>query len=310
MELTKAITVFLEDQGSDNTARSYGCSLRRFMEWFPVKTVNDLDPKQVIPFARALKREGLSPSSISAYLSGIVQFLQWLKRERVADVSAEDLMELKERVKGWNKKNKSKKLPRLPRETAVEATLQAAHGAQGYNERSQMVILRNIALIETWLATGCRISETAKMKRADLDDNMTAWVRGGKGDKDRLIIFRDEDAWLAVQTYLQERDNLGFEIVGEEPLFARHDKASHSWGKIMPMSPNSMRVALNGIQERAGAQHFSPHQLRHQAATDLYNRTGDIKVVQEYLGHADVSTTAGTYTHLSKDRLIETVRGG
>jgi integrase/recombinase XerC len=99
-------------------------------------------------------------------------------------------------------------------------------------------------------------------------------------------------------------------VVGEEPLFARHDKASHSWAKIMPMTTNSMRVALNGIQERAGAQHFSPHQLRHKAATDLYGRTGDIYAVQEYLGHANVGTTAGTYTHLSKDRLIETVRGG
>ena len=114
MKLSKAMATFLENQGSPNTARAYSCGLRRFFAWSAITKVKDLDHEQANAFALALKGEGLSPRTISSYLTALVQFVYWLKKKKMANVSAENLHELREEVKDWNKKNKTKKLPRLP----------------------------------------------------------------------------------------------------------------------------------------------------------------------------------------------------
>jgi integrase/recombinase XerC len=315
MKLNEAITVFTGDY-SPNTARTYRNGLNRFLGWaretgIPIVSISDLDPKWVIPFARALKREGLSPRSIGVYLTAIVQFLHWMKREKVSGISAEKLFDLREQVKNWNRKNTAHTLPRLPKENAVVATIETAHEMDTDDERLRLYHLRNAALIETLASTGCRIGEAANLKRADLvTDQMAAWVRGGKGRKDRMIVFDSEESWDTVQAYLTERDKERLMIIGEEPLFGRHDKIAHGRGELMGLTTSSMRAAWRKMLERAGADHFTPHQLRHRAGTELLRKTGNLAIVQKYLGHADIGTTANTYTHLSNEDLIEAVRGG
>lgn len=315
MKLSEAISLFAGDY-SPLTARTYKSGLRRFMGWMretgmPVTSIDDLDPKWVIPFARAMKREGLSPRSISVYMTATVQFLKWMKREKVSSVSAERLYDLDAQVKNWNRKNTAHTLPRLPQEKAVVAAITTAHETDSADdERLHLYHLRNVALIELLASTGCRISEAANLKRDDLvDGDMAAWVRGGKGRKDRMIVFDSEGSWNTVQMYLAERDKMGFVAVGEEPVFGRHDRTAHFRGQILPVTPSSMREAWKGLLKAAGAEHFTPHQLRHRAGTKLLGRTNNLEMVRKYLGHADVSTTA-TYTHLSNDDLIEAVRGG
>jgi len=319
MKLNEAIDTFLGDY-SFHTSRTYGNGLKRFLGWaretaIPIVGIDDLDPKWVIPFARALKREGLSPRSIGVYLTAIVQFLHWMKREGVSRVSAEKLLVLQEQVKDWNKKNTAHTLPRLPEEDAVVATLEMAHETEADDERLGLYHFRNLALIETLASTGCRISEAANLKRADLvPDQMIARVYNGKGRKDRIILFASRESWDIVQAYLAERDRLNFVVVGEEPVFARHDKIAHGRGEIRPLSTNAMRSAWSRMTAQAGVEHFTPHQLRHRAATKLYRKHRDLKVVQEYLGHANVSTnvstTANIYTHVDIEDLIKAVRGG
>lgn len=310
MNLTEAIQTFLEDQGSANTARTYDCGLRRFLAWNPVQTIEELDPKRVIPFARSLKREGLSPRSIAAYITAVIQLLRWIKREQVADVSAEDLLVLQEQVKDWNRKNTIQPLPRLPKEEAVVSVLEVAHGLDTDDQRLHLYHLRNRALVETLASTGCRVSEAANLKRADLvPDQMAAWVRQAKGRKDRLIIFDSEDSWNVVQEYLAERDTLHY-VSNDEPLFSAHDKRSHGRGELNALSTNAMRSALNALEEKANADHFTPHQLRHRAGTELLRKTGNLEIVRRFLGHADIGTTSRTYMHLSNQDLIEAVRGG
>lgn len=315
MKLGEAVTTFLGDY-SPNTARAYECGLKRFFAWsrergIVITSVADLDPKWVLRFARSLKREGLSAKSIGLYMTAVVQFLHWLKREKAANISAESFFDLKERVKAWNRNNATQPLPRLPKEDAVVSALVTAHHDDADTERQRLYQLRNAALIELLVSTGCRISEAAGLKRMDLvPAQMAAWVRGGKGRKDRLIIFASEGAWRTVQTYLEERDRMGLVPEGVEPVFARHDKAAHGRGELLPMTTNSMRAAVDNVLEKAGTDHFTPHQLRHRAGTNLLKRTGNLEMVRKYLGHADVSTTARTYMHLTNEDLIEAVRGG
>jgi integrase/recombinase XerC len=152
------------------------------------------------------------------------------------------------------------------------------------------------------------------MKRADLNmHNMTAVVKGGKGNRDRTIIWKEKDAWNTLMHYLAERDKLlenGFTIPGEEPVFARHDYHAHARKQIEPMGTNSMRVAHKELCKRAVMKYYNPHALRHRVATNLLNETGNMKAIQDFLGHKHFSTTADTYAHLATDKLIEIVRGG
>lgn len=313
MNLDEAMQTFLEDQGSPNTSRTYSCGLRRFIDWSAskgqhVQSLEDFDPRKAIPFARSLKREGLSFRTIGSYLVAIKQFLFWLKRERKSDVSAESLMELSEQIKDWNRKNKANPLPRLPKEDAVQSALETAHETDVPDERLHLYHLRNLALIETLASTACRISEASSLKRDDLvPEQMGAWVREGKGRKDRMIFWDSEDSWNTVLTYLQERDKLGYEVIGQETLFARHDYGADKRKQILPLTANSMRWALNRLQTGG---HFTPHQLRHRAATNLLRKTGNLEMVKDYLGHADIGTTANTYTHLDNNDLIKALRGG
>ena len=314
MKLSKAIDLFAGDY-KRLTARTYRMGLKRFMEWMkgtgmPVTSPDDFDTKWVIPFARSLKREGLSPRTVSTYLTGTVQFLKWLRREGVSDIGAEQLFDLGEQVKAWNRKNHANPLPRLPQKRAVVDTLSQVHEIDADTERERLYQLRNIALFELLASTGCRISEAANLKRKDLlPEKMAAYVRGGKGGKDRMIVFRTKEAWDSVQGYLAERDKLKFSVVGEEPVFSRHDKSAHARAEIAPLTTASMRVAMSIVIKEANAEHFTPHQLRHLAATDLLRKTGNPAIVQQFLGHADISTTVGTYTHLSNDDVIDAVRG-
>ena len=314
MKLNQAIALFTEDY-SELTARTYRTGLRRFIGWMRetgmlVTAIEDFDPKWVIPFARGLKREGLSPRSIGTYVVAVVQFLKWLKREKLSSVSAESLFELGEQVKSWNKKNTARTLPRLPKEKAVVAALEMAHEIDTKDPRLHLYHLRNMALVELLSSTGCRISEAANLKRNDLNpDKMTAWVREGKGRKDREIVFASEESWEFVQAYLTERDKLGF-TAENEPVFSRHDRDAHRRKEILPMTTSSMRVAWNRLLKQAGTEHFTPHQLRHRAGTAFLRQTGNLELVRQYLGHADISTTANTYTHLDSDDLIKALRGG
>jgi site-specific recombinase XerD len=313
--LTDAMEGFTSNY-STNTARTYGNGLKRFLAWaketgIPVAGVGDINPKWVIPFAQSLKREGLSPRSVETYMTALIRFLRWLKREEIANISADALLVLQEKMKEWRRNNKVQMLPRLPQEKAVTVTMKMAHEFDAEDDRSKLYHLRNAAFIEFLASTACRISEATNMKRADLvPDQMGAWVRSGKGRKDRFAVFDSQEAWDTLQLYLAERDRARLRATGEEPLFARHDKAAHARGELLPISTNSMRNAWDRMIAEAEVAHFTPHQLRHRAATDLYRKTGDIAIVQKRLGHANISTTAGTYMHLNNQDLIKAVRGG
>lgn len=315
MTLNEAVTQFTQDY-SYNTARTYRGALWRFIGWMretglPVTEATELSAQWAVPFARAMKKERLSTRTISVYLTALVGFMEWLKRSHSVQLSAEDIFELKAQVADWNSKHKAQKLARLPREQAVVTTLAAAHEIDADDDRARLCQLRNAAMLELWSSTGCRVSEAANLKRADLvPDKMAAWVRGGKGNKDRMIVFGSEDAWETVQTYLRERDKMGFTVPGEEPVIGRHDVIAHAHREILPISPESMRSALYKILQECGVEHFTPHQLRHRAGTALLRKTGNPAIVQKYLGHANVATTVNIYTHLTNDDLIEALRGG
>jgi len=185
----------------------------------------------------------------------------------------------------------AKKLPKAITVTEVEAILDAA-GADGTPRA-----LRDRALLEVLYATGARISEAVGLDVDDLDlDSATVLLRG-KGSKERLVPV-GRLAVAAVEAYLvRGRPALGSGGQGGAALFV-----NHRGGRLTRQSAWSILAAA---VERSGVTaDVSPHTMRHSFATHLLDGGADVRVVQELLGHASVTTTQ-IYTLVTVDRLRE-----
>jgi len=152
---------------------------------------------------------------------------------------------------------------------------------------------RNYVMMRLMLRAGLRLSEVINLKPIDVDlTSGEVFVRQGKNNKDRLIYLK-EDLLDEIKDYKRQRPE-------SEVLFC-----TLKGGRL---SPHYIRVMVKRLGSRAGIKkNISPHTLRHTFATDLMNKTKNIRLVQKSLGHADISTTM-IYTHTTDDDLKEAMR--
>jgi site-specific recombinase XerD len=158
--------------------------------------------------------------------------------------------------------------------------------------------VKNRCMVRLMLETGLRVSEVCKLRRADVDlESCRLRVRDGKGEKDRQLWFPEDLA-----------DELG-------EWLERRTETDEGW--LFPTrngtetTPRSIRRTVKRYAEKAGIdwhEDVSPHTLRHTFATNLLRRTGNIRLVQKALGHADLSTTM-IYTHIVDDELEAAMKG-
>jgi integrase/recombinase XerD len=185
----------------------------------------------------------------------------------------------------------TQKLPKAITVAEVEAILEAA-GAEGTPRA-----LRDRALLEVLYATGARISEAVGLDVDDLDRDSASVLLRGKGSKERLVPV-GRLAVAAVDAYLvRGRPALLGGGAGGPALFV-----NHRGGRL---TRQSAWTILAAAVERSGVTAaVSPHTLRHSFATHLLDGGADVRVVQELLGHASVTTTQ-IYTLVTVDRLRE-----
>ncbi len=154
--------------------------------------------------------------------------------------------------------------------------------------------LRDRALLETLFSTGLRVSELCSLSRYIDLERGEATIRG-KGSKLRVIFFSDR-AKKAVRAWLDKRGD------AEEALFVSVSKAKNP-KVIGPIIPRTVQRLVQFYARKAGILgKVTPHQLRHQFATDLLMNGADIRSVQALLGHANISTTQ-IYTHVTNREL-------
>lgn len=160
------------------------------------------------------------------------------------------------------------------------------------------VALRDRALLEVLYGTGARISEAVGLTADDVDFESLTVTLTGKGERTRLVPL-GSCARAALEAYaVRGRPRLAARGRGTALLFL------NTLGR--PLSRQSAWAVLQAAAARAGlAQHVSPHTLRHSFATHLLQGGADVRVVQELLGHASVTTTQ-IYTHVTIDALRET----
>ena len=159
--------------------------------------------------------------------------------------------------------------------------------------------IRDLAIAKLFLYAGLRISELVNLNLENLDFDDEALKFYGKGNKERFIPLHN-DVMEAILDYLPIRDEIKVkEEKDEEALFL----SSHG----RRISPRTIQIFVKKYAKEAGlrqASKITPHKLRHTFATSLYHQTKDIKVLQDLLGHANISTTQ-IYTAVEGSRLLE-----
>lgn len=180
----------------------------------------------------------------------------------------------------------------IPRKGAV-----VSKGKSSNRSTRQYRALRNLALIDLLFATGLRVGEVSALNLVDFTIAESCFRVKGKGGRDRLAFVVDEQT-LRIQ---REHVDLRSTIALESPaLFVNASGAR--------LSTQGIANIISQFRKDAGIErHITPHMLRHTVATLLLRNGVDIRVVQEFLGHASIATTQ-RYTHITKDHLIEVLR--
>jgi integrase/recombinase XerD len=268
-----------------NTLAAYGRDLRRYAGHLGPVRLGEVSEAQVAGFLAAL-REGdddhppLSASSAARAVVAVRGLHRFAARDGIV---ADDV------ARAVRPPTPPRRLPKAIPVDDVEALLEAA-GFDG-----TPLALRDRALLEVLYGTGARISEAVGLDVDDLDRD--AVVLRGKGGKERVVPVGSYAA-RAVDDYLvRARPALAAAGRGTPRLFLN--------ARGGPLSRQSAWTILRVAAERAGlTSELSPHTLRHSYATHLLDGGADVRVVQELLGHASVSTTQ-VYTLVTVDRLRE-----
>ena len=265
------------------TIRAYDTDLRLFGRDAPGIEQWAHSPEPARHFLGAMTRPPrvLRPTSLRRKAASIRAFYRFCYAEELIEADIAALIDLPRQVQ---------RLPDTLDTAEVEALLEATGG-------HDLPGLRDRALLELLYAAGLRISEALQLDRHDLSG--AGFVRViGKGDKERLVPVGDL-ALQAVATYLRERDRLAG--AGDEMLRAREPLFLSRRGRRLDRMA-AWRI-MRAAATRAGlTERVTPHTLRHSFATHLLEGGADLRVVQELLGHASITTTQ-LYTHITGERI-------
>lgn len=157
--------------------------------------------------------------------------------------------------------------------------------------------LRNLALVDLLFATGLRVGEVSALNLVDFAVPDSCFRVKGKGGRDRLAFVVDEQT-LRIQ---REHVDLRSSMTSDSPALFVNASGER-------LSTQGIANIISQFRKDAGIErHITPHMLRHTVATLLLRNGVDIRVVQEFLGHASIATTQ-RYTHITKEHLIEVLR--
>jgi integrase/recombinase XerC len=249
-----------------------------------LKELAALAPADVRAFLAARRAKGIGSRSLMRTLAGVRGFARFLERNGKGKVGALAAVRAPKIAKT------------LPRPLSIAAARGVTDpGLSAGDEREPWLAARDAAVLALLYGGGLRISEALGLKRTDFGSRDTVTVTG-KGRKERMVPVLPQVAkliadYVALCPYNLPQDGPLFVGAKGGPLSAR----------VVQLSMARLRGAL-GLAETA-----TPHALRHSFATHLLARGGDLRSIQELLGHASLATTQ-IYTEVDAERLIEAYR--
>lgn len=268
---------------SKNSIESYQRDLLQYFSYLEKEQISNwrkVDRYLILSYLQMQREEGKSDNSIIRMVSSLRKFHQFLKQEKLSD---DDPMLYIDTPK------KGQTLPKVMSLKEVDKLIKIP-------DTSKTLGLRDRAILEVMYATGLRISELVNLKMEELHLSMSLIQTTGKGEKERILPIGDQAVyWL--EQYLERA----------RPILERKSKKDSSYVFLNTRGDQLSRQGVwkklkQMVREAGIKQNVTPHTLRHSFATHLLENGADLRIVQELLGHSDISTTQ-IYTHITKHRL-------
>jgi len=285
MNKSKLVDEFLDyiivERGlSKNTIKAYSADLSKFVGYldFLNLSLGKIKRRDIESFILYLKDKKLKPSSIYRMIATIKSFYKYLIAHGHLNKNPIKIVQF---PKLW------KKLPEVLSLSEVENLL------NGPNIKD-IIGLRDKAILELMYATGMRVSELIKLELNSIDLDLGIVRCEGKGNKERILPLGSKASQILLKYLGRSRPHLGKSNTSANLFLTRLGKgiSRQSAWKIIKKYTSSCKIKKN----------VTPHTFRHSFATHMLERGADLRIVQELLGHADISTTQ-VYTHMNRDRL-------
>ena len=278
-----------ERRMSPKTLEAYQRDVGQFLDFLAghlggaptLRQLAKLSPADVRAFMAARRGDGLSSRSLMRVLAGARSFARFLERNGKGKVGALSAVRAPKVGKT------------LPKPLPIAAAKRIADtGLRAGEEREPWIIARDTAVLGLLYGSGLRISEALSLKPKDLVAGDAITVTG-KGNKTRMVPVLPQVAKLIT------------DYVALCPLDLPDDGALFVGARGGPLSPRIVQLAMARLRGALGLPDTAtPHALRHSFATHLLARGGDLRAIQELLGHASLSTTQ-IYTAVDSERLLE-----
>lgn len=262
---------------SDNTIMSYDNDLKRLNKYFKNKNLLKLTVNDLVKYISSLRE--LSPSSISHMISTLKTFYSYFIKIDKIKVNPTDAL----------------KSPKLGLHLPEYLTMDEIDKLLDIDIIDPFSA-RNKAILELMYATGLRISEVISLEFKNIDFEECIVRVMGKGSKERIVPINDY-ALDALNTYLEEYRPLMVKTEVNNYLFLNnHGKQMTRQGIFKMIKAECLKKGIT--------KDISPHTIRHTFATHLLENGADLRIIQELLGHSDISTTQ-IYTHLTNEELYK-----
>ena len=271
--------IFAQKNLAKNTVISYKNDLSEFARFIGHNDFLDLTINQLKGYVSHLSKN-FSPSSHCRKLSSVKNFFLYLYDLKLVNNTPMDFIDFPKLPK---------KIPKFLSESEVNILIEKSYEDHSFRG------LRRTLLIEILYATGIRVSELVSIRLGDITDNYSSIIIKGKGGKQRIVplfgkVISVLKKYIGFLNKLKEQSNSLF-------LFPSNSKLGH-------LTRNRFFQILKDLGEEINLdlKRISPHVLRHSFASHLLSRGVDLRIIQESLGHKDISTTQ-IYTHIQASKL-------
>ena len=263
---------------SENTTKSYKRDLKKlylFLEKLNVTNYSDIKEEICSAWIGDLYSQNNKPKSIQRHLSSAKGFFRFLKKNNLISSSPFELI---------TAPKSSNTLPDVLSPEDVEQLLNF--------KPSNTIEIRDMAIVELMYSSGLRVSETVNINISDFEENMSFLRVLGKGSKTRLVPM-GRFAINAINNWMNEREKI-----------SNNTNALFLNLKGSRLSVRSIQLRLKKMAIKQGLPPVHPHMLRHSFATHMLESSGDLRTIQELLGHSSLSTTQ-IYTKLDYQHLAK-----
>lgn len=298
MQIQEAIGEFLravtDEYGySQHTRRAYDRDLRDLENSLSDshgRAVGDVTLDDLREWLWQEQQRGLAPRTLARKVAAVKAFGGWLEQRGLVNGNPASRLRAPKRGAA---------LPRVLTESQVSELLEVLRVRA---DAGGAIEIRNLALMELMYATGCRVSEICSLRLVNVDLHDRTIRILGKGEKERIVPF-GLPAREALNTYLSSaRDELVQRGSGAGAPFLFVSARGNQLG-----TSTVYALVARLLRDEQGSGPKGPHVFRHSAATHMLEGGADLRVVQDMLGHASLTSTQ-VYTHVTKEQLAERYR--